>query len=89
MTHILSVSLSQRHFSFIKKTGISPSRTLQAALENLIAVAEGQTENTIEAKNAKIERLMDTIQQLAEEKNVLEQKIDELGRIRETEQKNN
>lgn len=89
MSNIISVSLSERHIHFIKKMGVSPSRVLQMALENQIAVAEGQTENTIEAKNNKIERLMQTIQELADQNNVLEQKIAEFGRVREIEQKAN
>lgn len=89
MTHIISVSLSDRQYEALKKLFLSPSKLIQQALEQQIAVAEGQTENTIAFKDAKIERLMQTIQELADEKNVLEQKINEFGGIREIEQKIN
>lgn len=66
MTSIISVSMPTDMAIFIKKEGISPSFVLQEAIRNIEAVKNGQLLDSNASLQAKVTRLGDTIEKMAQ-----------------------
>jgi len=61
MGYIISVSLTDEHYHFMKKNWLSPSKLLQDALRQVEAVKNGELLESNASLNAKISRLADNL----------------------------